>query len=123
MIRFALLAIAFLIGGWLVFDGARALVVGDYITPRAGDAAGQLGPWSRVISAVGFEPRSRLIKWVHVVLGALWLCAGGWFFINGSSGGVGLIVMSVCTLWYLPIGTVLSLAEMVLLFFWSRPHA
>lgn len=115
MIRVAILAIAILMGGWLVFDGSRALIVGDYVTPRSGASAGQLGPWARVIAAVGLEPRSRLIKSVHVILGLLWLCAAGGFFFSPSSGRIALIVISVCTLWYLPVGSALSAAEIALL--------
>ena len=48
--------------GWMTFDGLRALVVGDYVTPKTGEWAGQLGPWSRLVSAVGIEPRSTLMK-------------------------------------------------------------
>lgn len=32
-----------ILGSWLLFDGTRALVVGDYVTPRSGKYAGQLG--------------------------------------------------------------------------------
>src|SRR5438270_889496 len=97
MLRLAALAIAVLIGGWLMFDGSRALIVGDYITPRSGASAGQLGPWS------------------HVVLGLLWLGAAVCFQRSPSSGWVALLITSICTLWYLPIGTVLSVAELALL--------
>ena len=61
-LKWILLALALLQGGWLVFDGTRALVVGDYVTPRSGVWAGQLGPWSRVLFAVGLEPRGRVVK-------------------------------------------------------------
>ena len=37
------LLLAFTEGGWLAFDGGHALVVGDYVTPRTGRFAGQLG--------------------------------------------------------------------------------
>ena len=37
------------------------------------------------------------------------------FSLAALSGGVALLITSVCTLWYLPIGTVLSVAEIVLL--------
>ena len=74
-LRLPVLSIAFLIGGWLVFDGSRARIVGDYVTPRSGPSARQLGPWSRVITALGFEPRSTVIKCLHIVIGVLWLGA------------------------------------------------
>lgn len=47
------LVLAFIEAGWMAFDGGRALVVGDYVTPRSGQYAGQLGPWAKVVSTVG----------------------------------------------------------------------
>jgi len=32
--------------GWMLFDGSRALIVGDYVTAKSGPYAGQLGPWT-----------------------------------------------------------------------------
>ena len=40
-------------GAYMAFDGIRALVVGTYLTPDVGDHVGQLGPWARVVTAVG----------------------------------------------------------------------
>jgi hypothetical protein len=40
-LRLVILAVAFLIGGWLGFDGSRALIVGDYVSSRSGPWAGQ----------------------------------------------------------------------------------
>jgi hypothetical protein len=37
-------ALVLLNGGWMAFDGGRALMLGDYVTPRTGQFAGQLGP-------------------------------------------------------------------------------
>jgi hypothetical protein len=46
--RGIILVLALLEGGWSAFDGGRALVVGDYVTPHSGDLAGQLGQWAQV---------------------------------------------------------------------------
>ena len=67
------LALALVEGGWLAFDGGRALVVGDYVTPKSGQYAGQLGPWAKVVSAVGIEPRSTMMKLIHLAVGLVWL--------------------------------------------------
>ena len=53
-------------GGGMAFDGARALVVGDYVTPKSGRYAGQLGTWARFARSVGIEPRSTLMKWIFI---------------------------------------------------------
>ena len=65
---------------YMAFDGVRALVVGSYITPRSGEHAGQLGPWARVVRAVGIPPESTGMKAAFVVLGA---------GLSGRGGGVG----------------------------------
>lgn len=59
-LRLLAVALALIESGWMAFDGMRALLVGDYVTPRSGPYAGQLGPWARLVSAVGIEPRSTL---------------------------------------------------------------
>jgi hypothetical protein len=113
-------AIAVLQGGWLVFDGARALIVGDYVTPAAGSRAGQLGPWSRLVAALGLEPRGAFMKCVHVALGAAWLGSAAWFVAGPATGWWAVLACAVATLWYLPIGTVLGAIEIALLLAISR---
>lgn len=109
------LAIAFILGGWLAFDGGHALVRGDYVTPSSGEYAGRLGPWASVVSVVGIEPRSTLMKSIHVVLGAAWLMAMVGLAMGASWARVGLLVCAVSSLWYIPFGTLLSLIEIGLL--------
>jgi hypothetical protein len=49
-LRLVIAALALVEAGYMATDGIRALVVGDYITPRSGRFAGQLGPgrlWCR----------------------------------------------------------------------------
>ena len=57
--------------GWMLFDGTRALIVGDYVTPQSGEYAGQLGPWSNPVQAIGIEPRSTLMKSIFVLYGLI----------------------------------------------------
>jgi hypothetical protein len=107
--------IALLIGGWLVFDGIRAFTTGDYLTARTGSRAGQLGPWSQLVVKAGLDPRSPFIKALHVALGLAWLIGLVLFLARPTFGWWLLLCCSVSTLWYLPLGTVLSLFELGLL--------
>lgn len=100
----------------MLFDGSRALIVGDYITPRTGSTAGQLGPWSRLVAALGIDPRGTTMKCIHVTLGFLWIGAAVCFLLKPSLGWFALLLMSIGSLWYLPIGTLLSVMEIGLLF-------
>ncbi len=102
-------------GGYMVFDGVRAFVVGSYLTPARGEHAGQLGPWARLVRAVGIEPESTAMKTAFVVLGAAWLiAAAGLAFDLGWARPLG-VVLAVGTLWYLVPGTALSVAVLILL--------
>jgi hypothetical protein len=109
------LTLAFLEGGWLALDGGRTLVVGDYLTPRSGQYAGQLGPWAKVVSAVGIQPRSTLMKSIHLILGTVWLVVMICFALRMPWAWSGMLVCAVLGLWYLPFGTPLSIIQIGLL--------
>ena len=113
-LKWIVLALALFQGAWLTFDGTRAFVVGDYITPKSGPRAGQLGPWSRVVSALGIDPRGALMKGVHVCLGIAWLVAVVLLLVRPEIGRWFLFGCGVATLWYLPIGTVVSVIVLVM---------
>jgi hypothetical protein len=101
-------ALMLLNGAWMAFDGGRALVVGDYVTPRSGAYAGQLGPWAKLLSAIGLEPRSTAVKLGFVVLGAasVLACAGHFLGVPGARRA--LPVLAALVLWYLPFGTAIG---------------
>ena len=79
-------ALVLLNGGWMAFDGGRALVIGDYVTPKTGQLAGTLGPWSRVVEAAGIDPRSTLMKSMFLTYGLTYLGATAAFLLGTSSG-------------------------------------
>lgn len=102
-------------GGWFAFDGGHALIKGDYVTPRSGPYEGQLGPWSKVVAAVGIPPRSMLMKSIHVVLGGAWLVVIVCFVLRLPWAWTAMLVCAAAGLWYLPFGTLLSVIQIVLL--------
>jgi hypothetical protein len=109
------LTLAFSEAGWLAFDGGRALLVADYVTPSSGPYAGQLAPWAKVVSAVGIEPRSTLMKSIHLALGTAWLIVTICFALRMPWARSGMLVCSVLCLWYFPFGTLLSIIQIGLL--------
>lgn len=122
MLRWAAVALCMLQGGFMALDGVRALLTGRYITP-GGDRADELGPWSRLVSALGLAPESTVVKAVFVAYGVLWLVlAIGLVLHAGWAWPLG-VVMAVGTLWYLVPGTVLSLLVLGLLLTPSVRHA
>ena len=101
--------------GWMLFDGTRALLVGDYVTPTTGEYAGQLGPWANLVEAVGLEPRSALMKSIFVLYGALALTMLVCYLLGYPWAPGALIVVCFLGLWYLPFGTITSLVVLFLL--------
>jgi len=114
-LKWMILALALFQGGWFVFDGSRALMVGDYVTRSSGARAGQLGPWSRIVSALGFEPRSMFIKCLHLFLGIAWLVALIAFVMRPAPGWWAILGCAAASLWYLPAGTFMSIMVIALL--------
>ncbi len=109
------IAFALLVGGWLAFDGAHALSTGDYVTPSSGPHEGQLGPWSQFVSAIGIEPRSGMMKAIHLGLGVVWLGVTLCFALRKPWAWKGMLACAILALWYLPFGTLLGIAQIVLL--------
>ena len=114
-IAWIVITFAFIEGGWLAFDGWSALMTGDYVTPQSGPHAGQLGPWSKLVSAVGIKPRSTLMKCVHLILGVVWVIMIVCFIRELPWAWWGMFICAVAALWYLPFGTLLSVIQIILL--------
>lgn len=98
------------VGGYMTFDGMRALTVGDYLTPATGEHEGELGPWAAVVEAVGIAPRSTLMKLGFVMVGAMHLVAAV-AVLGGGGTAIGWFVLGAALsgLWYLPFGTAADL--------------
>ena len=109
------IALAVLEGGWFAFDGIHALTTGDYVTPKSGRYAGQLGPWHHAVRAVGIEPRSTTMHWIFVAYGVVWLALIVLFALQVSWAWWGMLICAICALCYLPFGTLLSVVQVVLL--------
>lgn len=101
--------------GFMTFDGTRALIVGDYITPQSGEFAGQLGPWAQVVSAVGIDPRSVLMKLIFIVYGVARLIITGAYVRRVSWSWAAILVTAILGLWYLPFGTISAIIQIALL--------
>jgi hypothetical protein len=123
MLPWIIVVLAVLEAGWMTFDGARALVAGDYVTPSSGEYAGQLGPWSKVVTAAGIEPRSTLMKSIFVVYGVVWIVIVVAFIRGATWAWTAMLIAAAGALWYLPVGTFLSLVQIVLLVVLRRSSA
>lgn len=113
--RWIVATLLFIDAGWMAFDGSRALIVGDYITPKSGPHAGQYGPWQHPVRAVGIDPRSTLMKWVFVTLGAAGLACCVGVAAGAPWAWWGTLAFVVASAWYLPFGTLISLVVFAML--------
>jgi hypothetical protein len=115
-LRWVVVALATLDAGYMLVDGTRALATGDYFTPASGEHAGELGPWTHVVEAVGVEPRSTGMKIFFVVYGAVWLAVTAAFALEQEWSWVPMLLLAVGSVWYLTPGTVVSVLVTILLF-------
>ncbi len=102
-------------GGWMAFDGARALAMGDYQTPKSGPYAGQLGPWSKIVESVGLPARSTRMKVIMLAYGLLYLWATSALLFGAPWGRWGVLFLAILGLWYVPFGTLINVLVIVLL--------
>lgn len=99
--------LALLTGGWMIFDGVHVMVYGKYFGPA------KPGPWSLLFSGVGIDP-FRLGP-LFVMFGILWLGFLAAMLYGKKWGWYGAVIMAICSLWYLPLGTVGSVVYLIVL--------
>ena len=112
-VRVALVALGILEGAWMTFDGTRALIVGDYVTPSSGAHAGQLGPWNKIVSAIGIPPRSTAMKLIFVIFGLGWLIVALGLALHSAWATQAMLIAAIATLWYLPVGTAFGIIQLI----------
>ena len=95
-------------GGWMVFDGLRCLILGDYVRVN-----GQLGPWEAPLVARGIDPKS--FAGVFVVAGIVWIACAVGLVVRRRHWWISAIVLSVITLPYCCIGTAVAALTLVCL--------
>jgi hypothetical protein len=115
IIKWVVVFLAAMNFGYMTFDGSRALIKGDYIRPRSGTYARQLGPWSKIVARIGINPESTTMKVVFLIWGLTGLFITVCFILKMSWAANGLVVINILSLWYLVPGTISSAIQIVLL--------
>ena len=105
-----LAVLGFTPAGWMLFDGARRLIVGDYVRIN-----GQLGPWTRVVSAVGLDPMSTTVAVIFLACALFRGVATAGLLTRASWGWGAMMASSIAMLWYLPVGTAMAVLTIALL--------
>lgn len=101
--------------GYMIFDGSRALTKGDYIRPQSGEYAGQLGPWSKLVQKVGIDPESNAMKTIFIVWGITGMFITISFAMGQPWGWKAMLIVNICSLWYLMMGTMSGIIQILLL--------
>ncbi len=109
MIKIFLFVIAVLNGGWMIFDGIHVLRKGKYFGPDIP------GPWSKIIKSIGIDPFKLGVPFV--ILGFLWIVSFTLLLLGFNFAWYTSLIITICTLWYIKIGTVLSVIAILLLLF------
>ena len=115
IIKWVVVLLAVMNFGYMAFDGGRALITGDYIRPKSGVYAGQLGPWTKIVTKAGIKPESTAMKFIFLIWGLTGLVITTGFILKMHWATNGLILINVLSLWYLIPGTISSALQIVLL--------
>ena len=115
-LRWLIVALTLTDAGYMAIDGTRGLTAGDYFTPTSGDNAGELGPWARIMESVGMAPRSTPMKAFFVTYGLIWIAVTVAFAMKYPWSWLPMLVLAIGSVWYLTIGTIVSVVVSILLF-------
>ena len=113
--RIATLTCAAFEAGWMALDGIQALVTGHLITAKSGAHAGELGPWRHLVEAIGIDPNGVGMHVVFAAYGLIWLGIALGFALRKPWGWPAMVAAALGALWFLPVGTILSLVQLGLL--------
>lgn len=106
---------SFVNAGYMTYDGIRAIITGDYIRPKSGEYAGQLGPWTKLAEKIGIDPMSTLMKSIFVLFGITGLIITICFAVNVPWSWKAMLIFNICSLWNFYFGTMSSALQIILL--------
>lgn len=115
ILKWTVIILALLNYGYMTYDGTRAIITGDYIRPKTGEYAGQLGPWTKLVEKIGIEPMSTLMKSIFILFGVVGLIITICFALNMTWAWKAMMIYNICSVWYLFFGTASSILQLILL--------
>jgi hypothetical protein len=101
-------ALAFLNGGFMLIDGIYVLLKGKYIGSE------KPGPWARLFYI--FDINVFKLGPLFILFGIVWLTWIYALWTNRDWAYSFGILISILTLWYLPVGTIFSIIVLFVLF-------
>ena len=110
--KYLVIGLAAIQGLWMLIDGIYVLLNGKYIGPE------KPGPWASLVSLTGIDVFK--LGPLFVAFGVAWLVFAGAVFGQASWARLFGIVLSIATLWYMPVGTVISIVILIALIFFVK---
>jgi hypothetical protein len=118
-IRWPVVGLAALSGGWMLVDGVRALITGDYAR-----IDGELGPWADLVEqTTSIDAQGTPMKIGFVAYGAAQLIAAAGYADRRRWGRPAVATAAAGSLWYLVLGTAAGLVQLVLLIIGRRARS
>lgn len=109
--------LSLLAGGWMITDGIHCMIRDKYIGPE------KPGPWSAIFTSLGMNPFK--IAPLFVLLGILWIAGLAFLLLSSpptsQKAWTFSIAVAIGSLWYFPVGTILSIAYILLLSLCKSP--
>ncbi len=110
--KYFVIGVSLLNGMWMLIDGIYVIANGKYIGPE------KPGPWASLLSLTGVDVFK--LGPLFALFGVAWLVFGvGSWTDSGWARSFG-IALSIATLWYLPVGTLISIVVLAALVFFVK---
>lgn len=104
--------LGFLNGGYMLLGGIYVMLKGKYIGPE------KPGPWTYLFEKLDINVFK--LGPLFIAFGVLWLIWLYGLWTNQSWSSIFGIIVSIITLWYLPVGTIFSLIILLILIFFKQ---
>ena len=105
--KILIIILALIIGGFMLIDGIYVITKGKYIGPP------KPGPWAELFYK--FDVNVFKLGPLFIIYGIIWIAFLIVVLTNQSWAYMLGIVISIASLWYLPVGTLISIAVLLIL--------
>ena len=105
--KILIIILSLIIGGFMLIDGIYVMIKGKYIGPP------KPGPWAELFYK--FDVNVFKLGPLFIIYGIVWIAFLIGVLTNQSWAFTLGIIVSIASLWYLPVGTLLSIAVLLIL--------
>lgn len=99
--------LSFINGSFMLTDGIYCFIKGKYIGPE------KPGPWANLFYKLNIDVFK--LSPLFIIFGIAWLLFIFSLYTNQSLTFLLGIIISIATLWYIPFGTIISIAILIIL--------